>query len=369
MGEEAQPAHRRRSLVLLFDGTGQVIRTGSETNIGALLRAMDRSGGDQIVFYDPGVGAFIEASDESSSIRGFWRRLGGLALGAGVKENVRQGYRFLMAQWEPGTDVYMFGFSRGAYTARALAALTHMCGLLPRGSDHLLPMVFGVFWRNRVRWGDPDWAQAARIKAYLARPEPFTVRFLGVFDTVKTLGFWDAFLQWLVRGRLHRVLRDLTVSLPYSSSLPNVVEGRHAVALDEKRRLFALNEWEPEGPEDALREVWFVGVHSDVGGGYAERDLADISLRWMADAAQEAGLALDEDRLPSPDAENASGAIHESSKGFWRILGLKARTVPGGADLHPSVLVRCSTDSDYAPPLPADICSVEVDEPGLSGIQ
>jgi len=340
-----------------------VLRTGAATNVVQLLKALDKEveGEEIVLFYDAGVGALIEGTEEASSISGFFRRLSGLAFGSGIKSNVTDGYRFLMRQWKPEDKVYVFGFSRGAFTARALVALIHMCGLLPEGNDQLLDMKFGVFWRNRVRWGDPDWAQGARIKKYLGREIEIT--YMGLFDTVKTMGFWDAFLHWLASGRLRRLMRDLVVSLPFTDQLPNVAAGRHALSIDERRGPYAPKPWTPVRGPEGFEEVWFAGVHSDVGGGYTERGLSDITLSWVIEGAEQHGLSFHQDRKPVVTEANAVAQLHKSDGGFWRLLGRRHRSIPVNAVVHPTVTQRWEELGDYRPEIPNPPSTANGDDP------
>ena len=248
-------------LVLMFDGTANEIAAGvGGTNVVRLYRALTEPGhSDQRVFYDPGVGTF-GTTKRRTRIGRNGSLLVDRAFGRGIKQNVADGYRFLMRNYRPGDAIYVFGFSRGAYTARALAALLDGFGLLLDDRDNLVDYAIQYFWKGSNR-NQEYFEIAGRFKAYFS--QPVKVHFMGLFDTVSAIGW--------ARRRF---------SLPWTDALNDVENGWHAIAIDERRSAYTPDLW-ADRPSDGggdFRQVWFAGVHSDVGGTYDDHDLADIAL-------------------------------------------------------------------------------------------
>ncbi|HYW93872.1 MAG TPA: DUF2235 domain-containing protein [Gammaproteobacteria bacterium] len=312
-----------KNVVVCCDGTRAQFGAVN-TNVVHLFEALERHSGEQEAFYDPGVGTF------APRILGFplGRFLGkalGAAFGYGMRRNLEDAYRFLMETWEPGDRVYLFGFSRGAFTARSLAAMLDKCGLLWPHHDNLLPYASRQFLK---RGNDAEAADFRRTFARECRPH-----FVGVWDTVGSLG-------WLVPLRR---LHDRRLS-------PAVSIACQALAIDEKRRGFAPVPWDEVQlrPHQSVDQVWFAGVHCDVGGGYRERGLADLSLRWMLDHARQAGLRLAPGVRERLDGDPC-GRLHRSCKGWWRLLGAQLRPIARAAQIHPSVWLRVEAGIGYAP--------------------
>lgn len=344
-----------RNLVVCCDGTNNEF--GPEnTNVMRLVEVLVQDPDRQLVFYDPGVGTMPEP--------GLFTKIGktismwaGLAFGVGLMQNVEEAYTFLMQNWQPGDRVYLFGFSRGAYTVRVLAALLHQIGLLPRDSHNMLPYAVKLFKQIRYERGeekrqkeggheqDPNVAQDERwsywklcnlFRYTFGRPVPidpegddeerkrreqrhFPVYFLGVWDTVSSVGWaWEP------------------VSYPFTAANPSIRVARHAVSLDERRWFFRQNRLKlPEKAQQDLQEYWFPGVHADVGGGYklSEGGLWRMPYEWIVNEAEHHKLLIDPNRLNAvknrPPVTNRPWAEppHESLKGAWWIAEfvLKAR--------------------------------------------
>jgi uncharacterized protein (DUF2235 family) len=338
-----------KNIVVLSDGTGNELKAKGNTNVvrlAALLEKSDPSA--QVMHYDPGVGTMGSQGALTSIGRGVTKMMG-LAFGYGLKANVADGYRFIMDNYQPGDKIFLFGFSRGAYTARAIAGFINHVGLLPRGNENLIPYAMKLFWHstNRKRT-DADWDLAREFSSKFARTDfrrkkPDAIAYVGVWDTVNAT------------GSLRR-----TVVLPYTASLELVQRARHAVAIDERRRKFRPNLFKFDSKKfkrrenKELKEAWFAGVHSYVGG---DHKLCNITLQWITDGAIDQGLLVDETAyepyrsLPVSDAAGPLG----KNKGFWRLLGFKRRTVlPNGAFVHESVQVRKATIGYDPPNLPKD---------------
>jgi uncharacterized protein (DUF2235 family) len=317
-----------RNLVLCFDGTNAEFGRNN-TNIVRLVQVLDRNPELQRLYYDPGVGTLPERG-AWSALKKRLSTLAGLAFGAGLEWKVQQAYAYLMDVWEPGDKVFLFGLSRGAYTARVLAGMLHALGLLPTGSHNLVPYVMQLFRAIRNerkhpeatgRAGDAEgeltkWENlCVQFRWTFSRPiyqndddRRFRVHFVGLWDTVSSVG-------WVYDP----------IKFPYTARNPSIDVIRHAISVDERRCFFRQNRMYRTGAQN-LKEFWFPGVHLDVGGGYldAKGELWRISLEWILDEAKEAGLLIDQKRRLSvlPLRPANSGPVwadpkHESLTGWW----------------------------------------------------
>jgi len=293
-----------KRLVCCLDGTWNTPdQEGNPTNVTQLMRAVrhtDHNGVHQIVFYDKGVGT-----------GGWINRLRGGALGRGLGENVQDAYRFLVNNHQPGDEIHVFGFSRGAFTARSLCGLIGRVGLLRDERDCTTNDAWEAY---RLPQDDP--ARAVRLDAVRRCVVPgVRIRLVGVWDTVGALGIPDSLLTWNMRRKY--AFHDTSLG-------HGIDHAFHALAIDERRAPFAPTLWrqpageslpatdsaEPglEGP--VVEQVWFPGVHSDVGGGYADNHLARLPLDWMIRRADQAtGLAFHHEPA---DPDRALAPAHES---------------------------------------------------------
>jgi uncharacterized protein (DUF2235 family) len=360
-----------RNFVLCCDGTDNQFGP-QNTSVVRLAQVVERDPHTQLLYYDPGVGTLPEP--------GVFTRVGkriselfGLAFGAGLAGKVEEAYSYLMDFWEPGDRVFLFGFSRGAYTVRVLAGMLHALGLLPRGNHNLVPYVMRLFKsvRGKRDYGEGDeksnyWRLCNQFRWTFARPVPgdddarrFRVHFVGVWDTVSSVGWvWDP------------------AKYPYTARNPSIDVIRHAVSIDERRWFFRQNLMQPSPGQD-FQELWFPGVHGDVGGGYAEKDggLWRVPFDWMLTEAAKAGLLVNPDRLhkvlnrtpPSehpwddPQHESLTAAwwpaeffpkLQWREGSSWRVprIGLgRHRFIHDGALIHGSALRRVREIS-YTPP-------------------
>ena len=230
-----------------------------------------------------------------------------MAFGFGLWQNIEDAYLYLMNHYEVGDRVFLFGFSRGAYTVRSVAGLLRLIGLLRRGNDNLVRHVVEMFKRTDSK----TFGIAPKFKAVFSREcKPY---FVGIWDTVSSVG-------WIYDP----------VKLPYTRSNPDIQVGRHAISIDERRCFFRQNLWGPPEAGQDLKQVWFAGVHSDVGGGYPEKEsgLSKISLEWVVREAMNAGLVVDDAKLDKILGRtddryaraDASGLMHKSLRGFWKVL-------------------------------------------------
>ncbi len=359
-----------RTIVLCLDGTNNEPQTGT-TNVARMFQVAVRDE-RQLVFYHPGVGTMGSAG--AVTRMGKWlSRMGGLAAGWGIKDNIEAAYTFLVRHWEPGDRVFVFGFSRGAFTARALTGMLATLGLLRPEAENLVPYAMKLYasearharTAEAAVTGDgdtiaatpPDEREAARRYWALRRdfeaqfgnpafPSSFAhhhrqIQFLGVWDTVKTVGWfnWKAQFQ--------------QVRWPFTANPRNVEVARHALALDEMRRPYREYRFDAGAvarSHGRLREVWFAGIHSDVGGQYPDHRLSDIAFDWMVQEAYERGLRVDERayrRLmgvpfgsPLP-ADLPQGELHRNPW-VWALLGGWHHRRFDPADVHPSVRERAA---------------------------
>lgn len=289
-----------KRLVLCCDGTWNTPdeSTGGDatptnvTKIALQVAEHDAAGVEQRVYYDRGVGT------------GRFDHLAGGMAGLGLTENVKQAYAYLVESYEPGDEVYLVGFSRGAYTARSLAGLIRNSGLLRPEHRHRVDEAYALY-RDRSDATHPNAVAAELFRRTWSRATDVHIHFVGVFDTVGALGIPGIGLHALTRRwQFH----DTALS-------SRVCHAAQALALHERRGPFRPALWD-ESPDrtDPVRQVWFTGVHSDVGGGYPEPDLAEIPLRWMVERATAAGLVF----RPVAFAAMPDGASAQMrSRGEW----------------------------------------------------
>lgn len=256
----------KRRLILCMDGTwNSNDKSDKVTNVVKLLRAIpskDAHGVSQILYYGRGVGT------------GRGEKISGGFSGAGLDANIIDGYRFLGNNYHPGDEIYIFGFSRGAYTARSLAGLINLAGILqPTCLGGVLDHVIKIY-----RSDQNDKHTAISQLDGLQRHEQVKIKCIGVWDTVGSLGIpgdWAKQLSFASRWYFHDVHLG-----------PHVDVALHALAIDEKRGAFPPTLWErPKDeaprPHQTVEQVWFAGVHSNIGGSYSDDRLSDITLDWM----------------------------------------------------------------------------------------
>lgn len=303
-----------RNLVVCCDGTSNEISSDS-TNVLRIYRCLIRSD-DQLAFYDCGVGTISNPDRITERGRGL-SRLVDSALGLSVRANALDAYQFIVTHYQPGDRIFMFGFSRGAYTARAVAGLIHFLGLLRPELCNLQELAWSVYSgenadqsvKDRFRGGN-------RFRKSFCIDGDVPIHFIGVWDTVSSFGWFG----------------DLR-TLPHTANNPAIAHVRHAVAIDEHRAMFQANHFRPERPgqHTTFKEVWFAGVHCDVGGGYVEEDgtLSKVSLEWMLREATSLDLLVD-GRLrnhllshpPEHPPADPLGTVHESLEGKWHLAEL-----------------------------------------------
>jgi uncharacterized protein (DUF2235 family) len=322
-----------KKIVVCCDGTGNEYGDHN-TNVVELYSVAVKSN-EQITFYAAGVGTGGWEYEEKF---GSLKAKHDLATGEGLQKNVEDAYRFLMSYYEEGDRVYLFGFSRGAFTARALAGMLYKVGLLRSNNDNLLEYASKIYNNKDNKYSD---AIVAGFRSTFCRP--CAAYFIGVWDTVESLV--------LNAGKRF-----------YNCQLnPETKFGYHALSIDEKRKDFPPCLWDETQKVEGqtIEQVWFPGVHSDVGGWYDERGLSNAALLWMIKKAQAGGMEVDMNRVASYKS-NPHDKIHESYEGFWIFRGSQLRTIPSGALLHTSAVERMeSAVNRYKPRnLPASFTTV-----------
>lgn len=366
-----------KNLVLCCDGTANEF-SKDRTNVVKLFFTLVHDPKRQVAYYHPGVGT-MEPPGAFTPLSRKITKLLGQAVGFGLEADIRDAYAFLMNHFESEDQVYLFGFSRGAYTVRALTALLHVYGLIRPGNEPLIPYAIRLMVAiNKIRASEKQdysglldnyFDLALQFKDYFSIKD-CKPHFVGIWDTVSSVG-------WI----------ENPIRLPYTASNPDIAIGRHAIAIDERRAFFRTNLWHPDpngGPKD-VKQVWFPGVHCDVGGGYPEPEsgLSKIALEWMTKEATAAGLLADDDRLKlvlgmsgggySPPQANAP--MHELLTGLWRFAEFvpkrhynwalkkeemrpnlfRKRTIPSGSLVHQSAFDRGAA---YQAKLPSDAIRV-----------
>ena len=288
------------------------------TNVSKLhhmLLPRDAAGTRQLHYYHPGVGTG----------GGLDAVLGGIG-GYGLARNILACYRFLVHNYEEGDQIFLFGFSRGAYTVRSLAGMIRNCGLLRAYHRHQIANAYELY-RDRSDDTHPSSTRARMFRRRYAQNVEITC--IGVWDTVGSLGIPEGVPGHTFNPLLRRQLEFHDVKL--SSWVKHAFQ---ALAIDEQRRSFQATLWEGQNiPGQQLEQVWFAGVHCDVGGGYADSCLSDIPLRWMAKHAMDCGLALDDQQLPAPVTAPA-GTLHDSMTLAYRPFGAVRRSIPCAPSPH-----------------------------------
>jgi uncharacterized protein (DUF2235 family) len=312
-----------KNIIVCTDGTWD--NASEDTNVVKLSRML-LSGAQQVVSYDDGVGA------DGTPLE----KLTGGAFGDGLLQKVKNGYAQVAQVYEAGDNIFLFGFSRGAYTARSIAGMIATCGLPTGGfDDNFLATVFTAY-RNP--------AQRAALLAGVANYNLYDAKItmVGVWDTVGSLGIPALF------GGVEASCQFLDTSLH-----PDVTNAYQAIAVDERREEFPPTLWRvpsPPNPGQTLVQIYFAGVHCDVGGGYPEADLSDITLGWMLANAQALGALFNQSALSqyvSIPAETALGLKHESWSALWAFP--RTRTIDPAAALGNSVGIRYQADPTYRP--------------------
>ncbi len=283
-----------KTICLFSDGTGQAGGANpiDWTSVYRLfVNVRDRPG--QLCFYDPGLGSDPDAAEDPNILAGV-RQWISQAIGSGITRNIVDCYAALLVTYEPGDRVFLFGFSRGGYTIRSLGGAMALCGVppgLPKAArwqdvrtalnDPRVRTIAEEAVREVYQTYDDKALRLSKAEAFRRKhgSQPLPPFFIGVWDTVRALG-WQVFdVADFGRHRFHD-----------SKLNPAVRYGRQALSIDENRKVFAPELWdERDAPEGQIEQLWFAGVHADIGGGYGlRRGLTDLAMRWMVDEAMAA---------------------------------------------------------------------------------
>jgi hypothetical protein len=340
-----------KNIVICFDAAGG---RGEESlsNVRRLFSVLDRDQHKQVSHINRW------GFSQSSRVGSAWSAIGYLAFGAGLVTSLTQAYRFLIEQYEAGDRLYLFGFSKGAFAAQALGAILHMFGLVAKGDEILLEDTIASFLTAHS-----ETFTLARDTHYLYS-QICKPHFVGLWETPASIG--------LVYSPL---------ALPYTSLNPDIEIGRHALAIDERRSMYRPNFWRPAAKAQDIKEVWFAGVHSDVGGSYPEPEsgLALIAFEWMVAEARAAGLLVNQSKLDfvlndgHQQQKDFPAPLHNSLRGVWWLLEMlptryltsganageyrasfriplgRPRFIPEGATIHESVFDRMASTPGYTP--------------------
>jgi uncharacterized protein (DUF2235 family) len=316
-------------IVVLLDGTWNDLN--ENTNVCQIYKRLEAAGANGREYrchYVAGVGT------------GRFDRLRGGVFGLGLDDNIREGYRFIAENWRSEEDrIFLIGYSRGAFTARSLAGMITKCGiadpaaisdkqLFERYRDTDAPGLREMRQNRAV-------ARTPEDKLVLEESRQARIRFIGVFDTVGSLGIPGTLGRWLSRRRYQF----------HDTNLSGLVDHAcHLIAIDERRKQFAPTLWTGvpnpvPGHTTVVEQRWFVGAHSDVGGGgtddpEADKPLAVLTREWLVERAAEAGLAIEPEK---PPAVAWQGGYTDSRSGFWRYLGLLPGNGPHLRPVHTSV--------------------------------
>ena len=274
------------------------------------------------MFYDPGVGT-LERTNAWKKWREDLSAVFGLATGYGLDDNILSSYEFIVDNYRDGDHIYLLGFSRGAYTVRALAGLIHSAGLIARPQRNLAGFGLTAYkqfssdfgtsegWLDRRKLtdagasGDPSGPDARAAKE--DQPAQFARILSAKWPTIRFVGVWDTVASVIV-PRPDRLYMPSLLTLAFVRENPSIEIFRQAISIDERRRMFRLQPWDDgktfhphryapktSWKDQDSQQVWFAGVHADIGGGYPERQsaLSKYPLLWMIEEAVKAGLKVD----------------------------------------------------------------------------
>lgn len=338
-------------LILCFDGTWDRPDNKSdaaervESNVcrfheSVVSGNIPADGSFQNKWYDTGVGT------------NWYDRIAGGAFGFGLDQKIQDGYQWLIENYpdpDPGNfEVFVLGFSRGAYTARSLVGMIRNVGLLSPANLHRMSDAYRLY-RQRDDSADTDQAEAFRARY----SRTIAIKFLGVWDTVGALGIPLPALQWL--NAKEYAFHDTELS-------SIVLNAAHAVAVDEHRIDYKVSLWDPVAKAgQTVEQRWFLGAHADVGGGYSGRHLSDITLAWMQKMSASAGLVIDPAEIPAISNVNWMAPISDSYRDFLGGAYSKTHTpyyrplqlIQGGNEtLDQTVLNRRQAGTTYTPQNP-----------------
>lgn len=369
-----------KRLVVCCDGTWQDLAQDYPTNVVKITQAIKHYDENiqQIVYYDEGIGAESNISpEEDLTFLGAGHReqllegIKGGGLGKGIDKNIRDAYRFLCLNYAPGDEIYLFGFSREAYTVRSLAGMLYHCGLIKRPYLRKVPEAYELY-RSEIPPHDAKIAQFRQVYCHSnsEHRDRVPIKLLACWDSVGSLGLPDVISGVPVDKFINRDRYKF-----HDTRLSTIIENAlHAVAIDEDRKTFSvtLMEKSPEAESQELKQVWFPGDHGCVGGGTKPQSkLADNALLWMMESVEEIGLDLKFDRAEIPEAEKIDPdpafeykpeakvkVLSQLTRGrltgnvmgdMTKLPGKNIRQIPEQDEIHPSAFERWQRRSDYRP--------------------
>lgn len=309
-----------KRLIVCCDGTWQKLTSAYPTNVAKITQAIkpiDDDGIQQIVFYNEGVGTGDLAD-----------KFGGGAFGWGLDNVIQNAYRFLCLNYnpgdpekdKPGDQIYLFGFSRGAYIVRSLAGLIYNAGLLKRRHIRETPKAYELY-RNRADNKKPGGTDAQTFRKDYS--QEVNITFLGCWDTVGSLGVPDQIPAFKIDNWMNKKYQF------HDTQLNKGIQcARHAVAMDEKRKVFYVTPMQKSknNPTQDLKQVWFSGEHGCVGGGTEKhRGLSDTALKWMIDEAKQKGLSFQEDHIQYGIQSDPLAKFDNTLTGIYVITGARVR--------------------------------------------
>jgi uncharacterized protein (DUF2235 family) len=333
-----------KRIVILCDGTWNSpdkITGGKpcQTNIVKIAQAVKEVADDnvqQLTYYDPGIG--------TSGVK--LKKLFNGATGAGISKNILEAYKYLIIHYEIGDELFLFGFSRGAFTVRSLAGLIRNSGILRPDAILMVDKAYKLY-KSRSPLSHPRANEATLFRKTYAVRDKVPIKFIGVWDTVGSLGN-PLFINNVFSKLSFSVLGNRFHDTDLSSTVNNAFQ---ALAIDETRRNFKATLWQQQATSihQILEQVWFIGVHSNIGGGYPSTGLSDVALEWMISKADSCGLSLE----PIPIKSNPMEVPERSWKGFYKLTPRYYRPIGksenGNESLHNSVIERLKIDNKYRP--------------------
>jgi uncharacterized protein (DUF2235 family) len=336
----------KKNIVVCADGTWNHPEQASSDCISNVLKVSRRIKSQtgqhaQQVFYDWGLGSYHAPISAGVT-------------GRGLDKNVLDAYRYIVHNYDDDSQLFLFGFSRGAYTVRALCGLINNVGIIKACHGDHIHEAWQIY-KSTHRADHPKGERALAFRERFAHAT-MRIRFVGVWDTVGALGIPFSLLGWMGENQEF-----------YDTKLSSNIEiARHALAIDERRQDFAPALWHPH-PRVDLKQMWFAGVHSDVGGGYPNDEnglnSADAPLAWLLNEASDAGLFVEPFYSPPSDA---LPKLHKSRRHVFRVKRPLVRELAiemAGTGLHRSVLERWQRQPSYRPPqLQALLDKTELDQ-------
>jgi len=373
-----------KRLAIFCDGTWNRLSASHPTNVVMAARSvlpMGRDAVPQVTYYDEGIGTAFLINETLE------RMLAG-AFGLGLFDKIAAAYRFLVFNYDPGDEIYIFGFSRGAFTARSLAGLIRKCGIITRDRLDKVAEAFAFYKDNSpeahpdgekaqqfrlensqdtiMKAADRGYRRALGMPASFVEQPLFTIRYLGVWDTVGALGMPRYLL-------LERIFRTAAKYQFHDASLSSIVAAaRHAVAIDEDRLSFEPALWDNvaelnriDGRAGNYRQLWFPGDHGSVGGGGDITGLSSAALVWILEGAQRQGLAFDKQALKvfAGERDDFAALRNMTAPPGWTDIIYRRGTrqgPPTRTELAPSSRARLAraASADWTPYRPAALTAL-----------